>query len=261
VNSSSLLPIGAFSAATQLSPKALRLYAEHGILTPAKVDAETGYRYYRSDQVHQARLIRKLRELDMPLAALAEALSHPEAINTLLQQHMNFLTLRHEQQQAAYSAALALLNPKPVAVVPLIRERTLPAVPVLTHSFEADSNSLLRRAHALLLRVTDEAGQQAFDRNNCFIDLPYPLSPHDEITAELCVPTERIGVLASAGALRVWPSQTLACIDMSMQDDLPDWIAASDALFDWFDRNGASLYHAPLIFIGGQAPQLAWPVS
>jgi hypothetical protein len=68
-------------------------------------------------------------------------------------------------------------------------------------------------------------------------------------------------VLASAGALRVWPSQTLACIDMSMQDDLPDWIAASDALFDWFDRNGASLYHAPLIFIGGQAPQLAWPVS
>jgi DNA-binding transcriptional MerR regulator len=101
MNSSSLLSIGAFSAATQLSAKALRLYAEHGILAPAKVDAETGYRYYRSDQVHQARLIRMLRELDMPLAALAEALSHPDALNTLLQQHMNFLTLRHKQQQEA----------------------------------------------------------------------------------------------------------------------------------------------------------------
>ena len=57
MNHFTLLPIGAFSTATQLSAKALRLYAEHGILSPAKIDMDTGYRYYRPDQVQQARLV------------------------------------------------------------------------------------------------------------------------------------------------------------------------------------------------------------
>jgi hypothetical protein len=58
-----------------------------------------------------------------------------------------------------------------------------------------------------------------------------------------------------------WPAQLLACVDVSVSDDMPDWTAASDALFDWFDRNGIALHHAPLIFIGGPVPELAWPIS
>ena len=42
-----LLPIGQFAAASQLSHKALRLYAERGLLPPAWVDPDSGYRYYR----------------------------------------------------------------------------------------------------------------------------------------------------------------------------------------------------------------------
>ena len=39
-----LLSIGAFAQATRLSPKALRLYDELGLLRPARVDEWTGYR-------------------------------------------------------------------------------------------------------------------------------------------------------------------------------------------------------------------------
>ncbi|MEV0460879.1 MerR family transcriptional regulator, partial [Catellatospora methionotrophica] len=65
-----LLTIGAFARAAGLSAKALRLYDDLGLLPPAAVDAETGYRFYEPDQLERARLIAALRRLDMPLARI-----------------------------------------------------------------------------------------------------------------------------------------------------------------------------------------------
>ena len=44
-----LLSIGAFARATRLTPKALRLYDELGLLPPAFVDQASGYRFYDPD--------------------------------------------------------------------------------------------------------------------------------------------------------------------------------------------------------------------
>ncbi|MFJ6988464.1 MULTISPECIES: MerR family transcriptional regulator [unclassified Streptomyces] len=65
-----LLTIGAFAKASRLSPKALRLYDELGLLTPARVDPVTGYRRYAPDQLERARLVAWLRRLGMPLARI-----------------------------------------------------------------------------------------------------------------------------------------------------------------------------------------------
>ncbi|MFF2330099.1 MULTISPECIES: MerR family transcriptional regulator [unclassified Streptomyces] len=65
-----LLTIGAFARASRLSPKALRLYDELGLLTPARVDPVTGYRFYAPEQLDQARLVAWLRRLGMPLARI-----------------------------------------------------------------------------------------------------------------------------------------------------------------------------------------------
>ncbi|MCX5084510.1 protein phosphatase 2C domain-containing protein [Streptomyces sp. NBC_00401] len=65
-----LLTIGAFAKASRLSPKALRLYDELGLLNPARVDPVTGYRLYAMDQLDQARLVAWLRRLGMPLARI-----------------------------------------------------------------------------------------------------------------------------------------------------------------------------------------------
>ncbi|MCH0565212.1 MULTISPECIES: MerR family transcriptional regulator [unclassified Streptomyces] len=62
------MTIGAFAKACRLSPKALRLYDELGLLRPARVDADTGYRYYAAGQLERARLVAWLRRLGMPLA-------------------------------------------------------------------------------------------------------------------------------------------------------------------------------------------------
>jgi hypothetical protein len=39
------MSIGEFARRSRLSPKALRLYNELGLLTPARVDDDSGYRY------------------------------------------------------------------------------------------------------------------------------------------------------------------------------------------------------------------------
>jgi hypothetical protein len=49
------LRAGEFGAAARLSPKALRLYAEQGLLVPISVDPATGYRCYDPDKLPRAR--------------------------------------------------------------------------------------------------------------------------------------------------------------------------------------------------------------
>src|SRR5215510_4368186 len=70
-----LLSIGAFASMTRLSIKALRLYDQLGLLQPQHVDSQNGYRYYGVDQLSSARMIRNMREMDMPLATIRQVLA------------------------------------------------------------------------------------------------------------------------------------------------------------------------------------------
>lgn len=70
MGSRELLTIGAFARASRLTPKALRLYDELGLLPPAHVDPHSGYRLYHPDQLDRARLVAWLRRLGMPLARI-----------------------------------------------------------------------------------------------------------------------------------------------------------------------------------------------
>ena len=65
------LTIGDFARATQLSVKALRHYHRIGVLVPAEVNRSSGYRRYTSDQITTAQVIRRFRDLDMPLEEIA----------------------------------------------------------------------------------------------------------------------------------------------------------------------------------------------
>jgi DNA-binding transcriptional MerR regulator len=61
------LSIGRFARLGGLTVGALRHYHQHGLLTPADVDETTGYRRYSPDQLDDARLIARLRELNLGL--------------------------------------------------------------------------------------------------------------------------------------------------------------------------------------------------
>jgi DNA-binding transcriptional MerR regulator len=65
-----LVSIGEFSRLSRLSPKALRLYDELGLLPPARVDPDSGYRWYQPGQLERARLVASLRQIGLPLAQI-----------------------------------------------------------------------------------------------------------------------------------------------------------------------------------------------
>jgi DNA-binding transcriptional MerR regulator len=65
-----LVSIGRFSRLSGLTIDALRHYDELGLLRPAAVDPETGYRRYRPGQLEDARRIGWLRSLELSLGAI-----------------------------------------------------------------------------------------------------------------------------------------------------------------------------------------------
>jgi DNA-binding transcriptional MerR regulator/catechol 2,3-dioxygenase-like lactoylglutathione lyase family enzyme len=77
--STALLSIGQFAALTSLSPKALRIYQEQGLLAPAHVDESSGYRYYAPSQLPVAARIAILRRARIGLADIAAFLAAPDA--------------------------------------------------------------------------------------------------------------------------------------------------------------------------------------
>jgi DNA-binding transcriptional MerR regulator len=66
------MSIGEFARQSRLSPRALRIYDQLGLLAPAHVEAGSGYRYYVAGQLERARLIAALRQLEVPLADIGE---------------------------------------------------------------------------------------------------------------------------------------------------------------------------------------------
>ncbi|GLZ50967.1 hypothetical protein Acsp07_05840 [Actinomycetospora sp. NBRC 106378] len=72
------MTIGAFAAATGLTPKALRLYDELGLVAPAAVDPTTGYRFYDDGQSGRARRVAELRQVGVPLTRIGALLDLPD---------------------------------------------------------------------------------------------------------------------------------------------------------------------------------------
>jgi len=75
------LTIGEFARLTHLTVKALRHYHDVGLLEPARIDGSSGYRRYDSTQVAAAQLVKRLRELDMPLPDVKAVLAAPDAVS------------------------------------------------------------------------------------------------------------------------------------------------------------------------------------
>ena len=72
-----LMTAGRFAEATLLSAKALRIYADRGLLPPRFVDPANGYRYYADDQVRTGWLIVLLRSAQLSLEEIADIVGAP----------------------------------------------------------------------------------------------------------------------------------------------------------------------------------------
>jgi len=107
-----LLSIGDFSRMTFLTVKALRHYHDVGLLAPADVDPHSGYRSYLPEQVATARLIRRLRDLDLPVIDVRAVLEAPdeEARNAVIVTHLDRMSRQLQQTQDTVASLRRLLS-------------------------------------------------------------------------------------------------------------------------------------------------------
>ena len=125
------LSIGDFSRAIHMTVKTLRHYHQIGLLEPADVDPHTGYRRYTAEQIPTAQVIRRLRDLDMPLEEIQAVLAAPDVPtrSARITSHLSRLEDDLERRQRAVASLRDLLAPAPPDAPATIKVRSVPAVP------------------------------------------------------------------------------------------------------------------------------------
>jgi DNA-binding transcriptional MerR regulator len=107
--------IGEMAQNSGLSVSALRFYDGAGVLVPAWVDPASGYRWYGTEQLGEARLLARLRRAGMPLADIRLVLAgwssaDTDLVRTLLQAHLDRLELGLSDARSEFSMVRALLE-------------------------------------------------------------------------------------------------------------------------------------------------------
>jgi DNA-binding transcriptional MerR regulator/predicted transcriptional regulator YdeE len=147
-----LVPIGRFSQICRLTIKALRYYDDLGLLKPALVDPQSGYRYYGLGQVALAERIRALRAIEMPLEEIAVALreSDPAAASARLTVHQRRLEQQIAGLEAALAALLGMLEPNDGAryEIGIVRVPERPVVTIGAIAPQAELSRVIPRTMA-----------------------------------------------------------------------------------------------------------------
>ena len=155
------LSIGDFSRMTFVSVKALRHYHEVGLLAPAWVDPDSGYRRYSIEQVPVAQVIRRLRDLGMPLEEIGTVIRAPDvgSRNDVIGTHLRRMEDRLDETRETVASLRALLEGRTAAIP--VEYRTLPSRSAIALSADVsgdDMHAWLDEAFASL-RATVESSR------------------------------------------------------------------------------------------------------
>jgi DNA-binding transcriptional MerR regulator len=214
------LSIGDFSRATHMTVKTLRHYHQIGLLEPAEVDPHTGYRRYAAGQIPTAQIIRRFRDLGMPLEEIQGMLSAPDlpTRNERITAHLGRLEGDLGRTQSAIAALRALLAPPPPGSGGArIELRSTPAVPAaaITATVSAEDSAAwlqgaLGELHATLtarnVPASGPAGgvyaDEVFTRHHgqvtIFVPCAGPVRPMGRVTSSV-IPAAELAVIEHNG--------------------------------------------------------------
>ncbi|WP_433176056.1 MerR family transcriptional regulator [Actinoallomurus sp. CA-150999] len=167
------LPIGRFARLCRLSVKQLRHYDQLGLLAPAHVDPDTGYRYYRAGQAREALLIGLLRSLDVPLVEVGRVLAGEAGVLGGVRDRMEADLARRRRTLATLDRVLA--DGLPRAEVSLVSE---PARRVVMAREVADQEEIGAVTSACVVRLIEATGPPTSPLVGLF---PLDLSPRVEV--------------------------------------------------------------------------------
>lgn len=237
------LTIGAFARRSRLSIKALRLYERLGLLLPADIDPNSGYRRYRESQLFTARLIVGLRRLDMPLSEVVQVISAPgDAGADHLSSYWEWVERRFAaQRELAEQLRQGLRCGEPRFATFDICERVQPEQIVLSEAWEVDISALSTTVAEVTAQLTERAAVHGGVSGERFLIYHGEVNEDSVGPIEICIP-----VAAESAATRREPAHREAYVTLTKaQFGWPQILSAYDAVEQWIDDHGLRCIGSP----------------
>jgi DNA-binding transcriptional MerR regulator len=243
-NREHLLPIGAFAARTRLSIKALRLYDKLGLLTPAEIDADSGYRYYRPEQERRAKLIFLMRRMDMPLATIRSVLDSSD------DDAATIAACYQSEQQRHVNAArdiladvLALLRNEEINMEFEVRTKHIPATTIAGITKRVYVKDLETHIHHGIGSLQKHAGDRVI--GDFFGIYHGEVNEHQDGPMEVAAPIRGEEQVEGA-VVRTLPENEAAVVDVPPdQCHFPAILRAYEAACNWIEENGKRTADSP----------------
>lgn len=246
-----LLSIGTFANMTRLSIKALRLYDHLDILQPRHIDPQSGYRFYEQDQLPRARMIRMMRDMDMPLATIRQALAalteSPAQAEALTRDYLQMREKNIEQIRKQVHNFIQLLQQEaePMSLEVNVKKIAPQQVVSITRRVKVDKLDVTIRQSLQELETLVEE-QNASADHPPFGIYHGSINEQDDGPIEICVPVS--GEVKGKGdaAVRQLEGGNAASVTMlGKQCDFPEILSGYDALVDWIHKNGYEMIAPP----------------
>ena len=258
------MSIGVFARRSRLSMRALRLYDRQGLLEPDHVDPHNGYRWYRESQLRAARLIVMLRQLDMPLAEVAELVNaaHDRAGDLLTAYWTGVERRIAGQRQLVELLRTGLIDGESRHNDFTINVREVPEQVVLTeqrHLTLLELEPWLRQAKIALTAAAEGCGELV---GRMFVIFHGEVSHDSDGPVEVCVPIAAPGGRPATAVDYNWrtePAHREAYVTVTKaQFEMPAILSAYDAIRHWIESSDHAVVGSPReIYIPGVDPHTA----
>lgn len=243
------LSSGEFSRRSRLSPKALRLYEQQGLLVPDEIDAANRYRRYRVDRLADARLIVWLRRLDMPLTEVARVLSVPADERAgLVVDYWEAVEARFAAQRflAAYVRDLVSGHEGDVAMSATVHTREIAAQLVLTEQRHITPEELPSWIEAGMMRLVTAAGPAGGPSAAPFVVYHGEVNHDGDGPVEICVPVAEAAAEKLDAPMRTEPAHHEAYVRITKaQVAFPQILSAFETVANWLTEQGLPASSAP----------------
>jgi DNA-binding transcriptional MerR regulator len=240
-----LLTIGQFADASRLSHKALRLYGNNGLLPPAWVDPDSGYRYYRTEQLRAATLIALLRRAGMPLADIRAFVRDPS--RERLVQYERRATDEFADRRRVLRYVRKLIEEEPMYEILTKRVRE--------QRYVSRSRRLtVQDLEPFICKTFDELGADGAS-SPPFVLYHGPVNEEDDGPVEACVPKEDGDAVLPAGEVVFTAIRGEQCV-------FPQILGAYEAVYRWAKEHGRQPDGAAReIYVGSEPEELKMEIA
>ena len=185
VDSGSLYNIGMFAAMNRVTVKALRFYEEQGLLLPASIDSETGYRYYKLNQMATLHRISALKQAGFTLEEILR-INNGEDEEALLLKKKSELLSKIAELTKQVSVLDGYLAKKKSCLLSPVLIKEVPECKVAYRRTRLDSYDDLFDKMPQMGELMEQAGCICALPEYCFTNYLEPRYKEEDILVELC---------------------------------------------------------------------------